>query len=177
MTRSKASTPTFDVRELFDYHEDGYLIWRRNQGYNKTKGRRAGVLEYHGYSRVRVYKKSYAEHRLIWMWHYGTVPSMDLDHIDRNRSNNRIENLRLASRARNNQNSTKRKNTSSRWKGVSWAKHVRKWHAYLNTENGRLQLGYFDKEVDAAAAYDRAAEEHFGDYAVLNLKERYDVAQ
>lgn len=160
-----------DIREVFDYHPDGYLIWKIDSGYNKTKNRRPGVINAYGYSQVKAFQKGYAEHRLIWAWHYGRYPEMDIDHIDRNRANNRIENLRLATRSRNNQNSTKRAATSSRYKGVSWSKVAKKWHAYLNTEEGRMYLGIHVKEEDAARAYDTAAKEHFGEFAVLNLAE------
>lgn len=96
------------LRKLFSY-DDGQLIWRVSPSRCVKAGQRAG---YHhklsGYRNLMVQKKHYAEHRCVWVWHNGTIPDgLVVDHINNDRTDNRIENLRLL---------TTRQNTSRRGK-------------------------------------------------------------
>ena len=91
-----------------------------------------------------------------------------VDHKNGNSLDNRRANLRLATRSQNCQNSQKRKNTSSRFIGVSFHKLHKKWWAYINFERKRIPLGYFDNEIDAARAYDAAARKYYGEFAKVN---------
>jgi hypothetical protein len=84
-----------------------------------------------------------------------------VDHIDRNPLNNTLENLRWASRSNQNVNRSKRKNTSSKYVGVSWDKARAKWLAQINIEGKSKNLGCFDDEEDAARAYDAACYSEF----------------
>jgi HNH endonuclease/AP2 domain len=93
----------------------------------------------------------------------------EIDHKDRNRLNNQRDNLRSATRQEQVQNTTKRKNTASKYKGVSWWKN--KWKARIVINGKSIHLGYFDNEEDAARAYDRAAKRAFGEFMVLNFPE------
>ncbi len=68
-----------------------------------------------------------------------------------------------------NQRKTTRK-TSSIYKGVNWQKHAKKWEACLRYDYGRIHLGYYDNEIDAAKAYDNKARELFGEFALPNLE-------
>ena len=94
----------------------------------------------------------------------------DVDHRDSTDTlNNCKYNLRVASRSQNLANKGKTtKPTSSRYKGVSWAKHRQKWHAYVARDGKRINLGLFKEEFDAAQAYNFEAEESFGEFARLN---------
>jgi len=93
-----------------------------------------------------------------------------VDHIDRDKINNRLSNLRWVSCQQNNQNRSKLKNTSSMHKGVHFHKKAQKWVAYIMHNYHRIHLGYFLNEADAAFAYNRKAYELFGeDFAVLNV--------
>ncbi len=83
------------------------------------------------------------------------------------RADNRLANLRLASPKENSWNRKAHKNTSSRFKGVSFYKDYSKWQAKL----GDKFLGYFEKESDAAQAYDKAAKEVYGTFAKTNIQE------
>ena len=93
----------------------------------------------------------------------------EVDHMDHNRTNNCINNLRWASSCENNRNRNKQqKPCSSCFKGVSWHKHDRKWHAYIRTNTGRKHIGCFSSEIDAARAYNENALLLFGEFANLN---------
>jgi len=97
-------------------------------------------------------------------------PGEQVDHIDRNTVDDRIENLRLATSSQNQANRSKPKGTySSEYKGVHWYKRTKKWMARIMVNQKSIHLGYFTDEMDAASAYDEAAMEHFGDFAKLNF--------
>lgn len=111
------------------------------------KGYRHGSLDY---MYVRL-------HRVLWALTYGSWPEGEIDHIDGNRQNNRIENLRLVSRSENQRNQKRNRNNSSGYTGVSWYKPYAKWRATISTGGGRSKhLGYFDDVVDAAKAWEQA---------------------
>jgi predicted CoA-substrate-specific enzyme activase len=95
-----------------------------------------------------------------------------VDHKNNNGLDNRGENLRPATCSQNNCNKAKRKNTSSRFVGVSFDKRRQRWVAYINHNGKRIWLGWFDSEIDAALAYDAAARKYHGEFARLNFSER-----
>jgi hypothetical protein len=108
-------------------------------------------------------------HRVIM----GDPKGFETDHINGNGLDNRKRNLRIATRNQNMANQRPQKNTSSRYKGVSWEKRRSKWQAYIETKGHKRHLGYFDNEIDAAKAYNTAASLIFGEFARLNnLEER-----
>ena len=96
----------------------------------------------------------------------------DTDHQDGNKLNNQKANLRICNRRMNNANLPKRKNCSSKYKGVTWNKQIKKWCAQTTSEdNKHLHLGTFLKEEDAAKAYDKKARELFGEFARCNYSD------
>lgn len=112
-------------------------------------------------------------HRII----LGLDPDMLCDHINHNGLDNRRQNLRIATGSQNNANQrlqTKKINQTSKFKGVSWHhpknNKVGKWHAYIKKDGKRKYLGLFIDEQNAAEAYDSAALEIFGDFAMTNKK-------
>lgn len=95
-----------------------------------------------------------------------------LDHINRNGLDNRKANLRPATRAENILNRPyifKTKNSPSKYKGVTWHKRWNKWHVQICHNGRRKSVGYFDDEIDAAHAYDKAAKKYHRDFAGLNF--------
>lgn len=110
--------------------------------------------------------------RLMVLMHYMILPAKDgllRDHKNRNRFDNRRENLRYATKNQNGANSRSRKNEFSRYRGVSWSKTKKKWHASISMNRKTLYLGRFTIEEAAARAYDNAAMAYHGEFAVLNF--------
>ena len=122
------------------------------------------------YAQKTIYKngktKTILMHREIMTAPTGLV----VDHINHNGLDNRRRNLRIVTVAQNNWNSRRNISTdSSNYKGVSWSRNKCKWQAGISIDNKQKHLGYFEDEKEAAAAYDKAAEEHRGEFAVLNF--------
>lgn len=105
-------------------------------------------------------------HRLILGLRAGD--HRETDHIDGNGLNNQRINLRICSRSENNQNRRVLKGSSSQYRGVSWDGDRKKWRASIKWRGKQSYLGLFVLEVEAALAYNRAAREHYGEYARLN---------
>jgi len=103
-------------------------------------------------------------HRVIM----NTPSDMQTDHINHNTLDNRKQNLRVCTRAENQHNTKLRKNTSSKYKGVSWDKIHRKWKAQIQINEKRISIGYFKSEMQTAKAYNKRAKELFGEFALLN---------
>ena len=94
--------------------------------------------------------------------------ALQVDHIDGNGLNNQKVNMRECSTQENSFNQKRRKNTTSKFKGVSWYKRRSVWEAYIHIDYSKKKIGYFDSELDAAIAYNVAAVEHFGEFARMN---------
>lgn len=151
------------VLELFAYR-DGQLVRRISVSSNARAGDVAGTLNQFGYIQVSIDKRLYQAHRVIYLMHHGYMPRL-VDHIDRNRSNNRIENLRAATHVQNGYNKSKLSSNSSGYKGVSWCKKTLRWRASISI-NGKIKfLGRYGDVKAAALAYSLAAEKHHGEFA------------
>ena len=96
------------------------------------------------------------------------IKGKEIDHIDGNGLNNQKNNLRLVNRSQNCMNRNKRKNCSSKYKGVSWDKNEKKWRVHICINKKIKYLGRFENEIKAANAYNKAAKELFNEYANLN---------
>ena len=81
--------------------ENGIFTWRHTMGGRAKKGQQAGVVSANGYVYICIDQKDYLAHRLIWLYVYGYIPSLQVDHIDRNRTNNKPIILRLATKKKN----------------------------------------------------------------------------
>ncbi len=101
-------------------------------------------------------KKIVLMHRVI-IRKFPAGKKMYVDHIDHDGLNNQVSNLRVCTNQENSRNQKKRKKTSSRFKGVCWAKASGKWHAQIKLNDKRIHLGYYNDEIEAAQAYDVAA--------------------
>lgn len=99
----------------------------------------------------------------------GLPKGAEADHRNGCSLDNRKTNLRPATRSENNYNQFPRKNVSSRYKGVGWYKPLKKWRARIQFNKKVIHIAYFDDEVKAAKAYDRAAKKLFGEFAKTNF--------
>lgn len=158
------------VKKLFDY-KDGYLYRKFNCRGNSTLTK----CDNNGdrYLLVYVNNKPYLVHRIIFLWHHGYLPDM-IDHIDRNKRNNHIKNLRESTLSENNINKVKVKlikgnKPSSQYKGVSWEQDRKKWRVKIMKDGKRIDLGRFINEIDAAKAYNIAAINLHGEFTCLNI--------
>ncbi len=147
------SLTTEYLKEIFDY-QDGNLIWCVNKGRSK-KGTVAGSPDSKGYLQVKLNQKPYSLHRLIWLWHGKELPEQ-LDHIDRNPLNNKIENLRAATASQNQWNTSKSDG------GVSFHKASNKWRARIKIHNKEIYLGVYNDYQEAKQVRDEAARKRWG---------------
>ena len=123
---------------------------------NKFANTIAGCLYDNGYRYIHVTPNSYLEHRLVWLFSYGRWPSAGLDHIDGDRANNLISNLRSASHLENAQNQKVKKTNTSGFTGVQWCAKRSKWEASIVLNYKGIYLGAFDLKEDARDAYQKA---------------------
>lgn len=149
-------------KELFEYKE-GKLFWRITKGTRAIKGNRAGKLRKDGYRDVGVNGKYYLEHRVIYAILNNELPEV-IDHIDHNRTNNLIENLRHADYASNAWNSKLSKNNSSGIKGIRKT-HNQKYEARLAVRGKTIQIGTFDNIEDAKKSIEEARNSVHNQYA------------
>lgn len=140
------------VRELFDYDALTGVLTRRIPKGNTTAGVSAYVNHGSRYYRVCIYSRYYAAHRIIWLWIYGTFPKNEIDHINGNSFDNRLCNLREATRTENCQNTRRRKTNTSGKIGVGKCKITNKWRAYITVNRKYIALGYYKNIQDAIAA-------------------------
>lgn len=141
------------VKTLFEYDkETGCLIWKKLAVKNQVKeGSAAGYLTDRGYIRVDIEGAQYYIHRIIWLFVYGEFPSGHIDHINHNRADNRISNMRDVCRIINGQNRSKGKNNISGVCGVGWHKQKQQWQARITINKKLVHLGSFNKFDDAVA--------------------------
>lgn len=149
------------LKELLAYDpETGVFTRISNSRRTDLCGKSAGCLNPNGYTDISVDGRKYKGHRLAWLYVYGKWPPQMLDHKNLNKSDNRIENLREASRAQNEQNKRPRSNSSSGVTGVYWNKCAKKWQAYIKVDRAYRYLGIYE-DFDIAVAIRRNAEKTF----------------
>lgn len=143
------------VRELFDYCSETGQLTRRIALYNTSfvAGQRAGSIHNMGYRRVCVDMKYYLEHRLIWLLVTGAFPTMQVDHRNGVRNDNRWENLREATPSENGQNRGLLANSTSGFTGVNRQEQSGKWRAQIYVAGRRKYLGVFATREEARDAY------------------------
>lgn len=156
------SVRDFALKYLHYDPSNGNLIWR--------KAPRGGVaigsggnrsLNSRGYQLITLQRKSYLAHRIIWLMTYGNLPKF-LDHINRDRSDNRIANLREATWTENLRNKSPYKKRSTLPPGVT--KHGAKFRAKISIDNRQKSLGNFATPEEAGRAYIQARIELFGQF-------------
>lgn len=141
-----------ELKSLVAYDpETGIFTWLKNKGSRAIAGKPAGSFcKTHRYVFLRINKKLYRAHHLAWLYVFGCFPTKDIDHINQQRDDNRLTNLREVDRAVNNYNSNKRK---------GYCVHKNKFRAYIVKEGKQKHLGTFNTEEEASAAYAEAKQQ------------------
>lgn len=160
-----------DLKKVLSYDKQtGKLTWLVDLGgRGERSGGEAGSLcKRSGYLRVTFCGKRFMAHRLAWMLETGEFPDQHIDHADRDRANNRWENLRLATPSQNLINSSTRKDNTHGLKGVRLHKNKtgpKRWQAQIGIGRKTKSLGYHATAAEAYAAYQRAAKSLYGEFA------------
>lgn len=157
-----------DRQEKWHYYftyVDGKLFWN-STAFHRVVGKEAGSFNGNYYT-VRVEGTQHFLHKIVYEMHCGEVDT-GVDHRDGDKTNNRIENLRPATKSQNEANTARRSTNTSGYKGVYWLKNAGKWRAKIDFNKKQIHIGLFDSKHEAAIAYNRKAIELFGEYASLN---------
>lgn len=145
------------LRELVDYDKHtGVFTWRLSRRRCRP-GSRAGYTREDGYVFIRIDKRLYRAHRLAWLWSYGEFPALEVDHINRDPSDNSLANLREVNSSQNKQNTMVRSDNRSGYKGVHKHSQTGKWTAQIAIDGAAKHLGCFASPEEASAAYNAAA--------------------
>lgn len=144
-----------DINDYLSYDESsGDLIWAFKLSRKVVVGSVAGCkCKRDGYVKVRFDNRLYMAHRIIWESVVGKIPEgMQIDHINHNRSDNRLENLRLVTHIENGMNQSMRVRNKSGITGVSWNARDEKWISRISRDRKVINLGCFDSFDDAVSA-------------------------
>lgn len=153
------------VRDYLRYdRKTGAFSYRERRGC-RPAGEPCGKLTRYGYVMVTIKRRCYLAHRLAWFYEYGEWPTVSVDHINIDKTDNRIANLRLASGTQNNANTSLTCRNSSGYKGVTWHKQCGKWQAGIKVQGKTHHLGLFSDPTKAHQAYTDAAKRLFGEFA------------
>jgi hypothetical protein len=143
--------------------EIGEFYWLTNSPWRVgVIGERAGSVRVDGYRSITIDRVKYLEHRLAWFYQYGIFPKQ-LDHINRNRTDNRIVNLREATAEQNRANRGAVKSISG-LKGAHWNKEAKRWVSKIERNGNATYLGSFNTAEEAHAAHCKAAKEYDGEF-------------
>lgn len=157
-----------EMRNIFSVDVDtGFLYWRINAGQRGRVGARAGATKLFGkirYFTVSIFGKTYYTHKVVWSIHHGRIPSDQVDHINGDREDNRIENLREVTVDENVKNAKRRVDNASGLTGVYWHKTKKRWISHIGENSGIKQLGGF-RDLFEACCRRKSAEIALGYHA------------
>ena len=150
------------LREVLEYNEDtGVFTWKVNKIYKCSKGTKAGKINNVGYVSIGIDGRQYLAHRLAWLSYYGYLPENCIDHINGDKTDNSIHNLREVSKSCNAFNSKINVLNKSGIKGVSLDTKRNKYSVRIKSKNKYLFIGRF-VDITEAAAHRLAAEQCLG---------------
>lgn len=150
------------LREILNYDaETGIFTWWLSRSNRVKPGDKAGTAAGHGYLVIRVLGVKHYAHRLAWLYQYGAFPDEYIDHVNGNRADNRIANLREATQAENFQNLKRAKRVNKcGYLGVYKIKQAdNRWEASIKLNRERFYLGLHGSAEEAHAAYVKAKRE------------------
>jgi hypothetical protein len=153
------------LHQLFEYR-DGHLYWKKlSSPLSRAKiGEKAGTWATHGYWRIKFNGVTYMAHKLIYAMHNGGTYPDYIDHIDGNKSNNKLDNLRPATNIQNAQNVGLHKNSTTGIKNVSWSPSKNRWKVLISANGKRKSWLVKDLELAELVAIE-ARNKYHGNYA------------
>ena len=152
-----------ECKKWLDYEpKTGILRWKTAKS-KINIGNVAGSIN-KGYLRIKLSGKSYYAHRLAWLMFYGNLPD-EIDHIDGDKTNNKIKNLRIATRKQNCLNRKIQSNNSSGLKGVNWNTDTNSWRVRISDNGKRLDFGLYKSIFEAACVIHSARNRFHGEFA------------
>jgi len=143
----------------------GNFWWKVNRRGTAKKNSVAGAVSTAGYRQIKINGPLYLSSRLAFLYMTGKWPKGYVDHINRNRADNRWENLRECTNAENQYNASIKKIIPAVVPGVCYNKADKKWHARINKDGKRKHLGFFDTIEEAAEARAKAVAKYHGEFA------------
>lgn len=153
--------------EVIDYDDKtSKLYWKKNSSNPKMRrsGLQAGTIV-NGYLQISIDDIKYKAHRLVWLFVHGEWPTGDIDHINGDRLDNSISNLRVATLSQNGKNKSFFKNNTSGYKGVSFCKSRNSFEAKIKSDGKSIFLGRYISAEKAHEAYQKASNRLHGEYA------------
>jgi hypothetical protein len=160
------------LRETLSYdHGTGIFTWkvRRSGVFRQHAGSRFVGLRGKVYHRITLGGRQYLAHRLAWLYVYGEFPELLIDHVNGDGTDNRIENLRLASPSQNRQNARINSNNKSGVKGVSFISACNLWQADISANGKAHRLGRFKTKEEAVRARKNAEARLHGDFRFVDV--------
>ena len=165
MRKPNSSVTHQEILHLLDYDTaTGVFVWKNPSKYQpKQKGCVAGRIDSGGYRQIAIDNRRYNAGRLAWFYVHGVWPAELIDHINGNRDDNRLENLRECRNADNAKNRKKRRDNSLGFKGVT-QDHNNRYRSTIQSDGIQIHLGMFDTAEEAHAAYVEASRRYHGEY-------------
>ncbi len=153
-----------ELKNILSYDpEMGQFTWI-NPSNKRMTGKRAGSVNSAGRRHIKIGSKYYKEHRLAWLYVHGYMPVEDIDHIDRNPLNNRIHNLRRATKTQNCYNREKPNRGRNPAKGVCLEPRSGNWVSYGSYQKKRIHIGTFESMELAALVSSEFREKYHGEF-------------
>ncbi len=157
METSRKQITQEQLKERIHYNKDtGILTWKNSSAWNIKDGHIAGTLTSYGYIQINIKIDGiallYRAHRLAWLYEHGEFPRGQIDHINHNRSDNRLCNLRDVTHMTNKRNQPIRRDNKSGFTGVVWAKSIKRWLASITVDGKMINLGCYKDKNEAICA-------------------------
>ena len=165
MSKTKPDHPIEEVVRMFTYDQSTGIVTRRVSAGNRKAGSHVGRRNDFGHLVFELGGKSTGVHRLAFALYHGRWPVGDIDHINRDPSDNRLSNLREATVSQNIANSRLYKSNKTGFRGVSTARNGTKFRARIRVDGVLIYLGEYESANEASEAYKNAALNHFGRFA------------